>query len=62
MDKATIVLISLILYQGVLILVGYWASRRVHDEEDYLLGGRQLGPVVAGFRFADVEEGPSFLM
>lgn len=52
MDKATIVLVTLIVYQGILILVGYWASRRVNNEEDYLLGGRQLGPVVAALSYS----------
>lgn len=52
MDKATIVLVTLVLYQSLLIAVGYWASRRVTTEEDYFLGGRQLGPVVAALSYS----------
>ncbi len=35
-----------------LIGIGLWASRRVHDEADFLLGGRNLGPWVAGLSYA----------
>ena len=52
MDKATIVLVTLVLYQSLLIAVGYWASKRVTTEEDYFLGGRQLGPVVAALSYS----------
>mgnify|MGYP000448141633 CR=1 FL=1 len=52
MDKATIVLVTLVLYQSLLIAVGYWASKRVTTEEDYLLGGRQLGPFVAALSYS----------
>jgi sodium/proline symporter len=36
----------------VLIGIGLWASRRVHTEADFLLGGRNLGPWVAGLSYA----------
>ncbi|MCL4142130.1 UNVERIFIED_CONTAM: hypothetical protein GTU68_033760 [Idotea baltica] len=52
MEKSTIVLITLVLYQALLVLVGYWASKRVNSEEDYFLGGRQLGPVVAALSYS----------
>ncbi len=52
MDKATIVLVTLVLYQALLLAVGYWASKRVTTEEDYFLGGRQLGPVVAALSYS----------
>lgn len=29
--------------------IGYWASRRVAHEDDYLVAGRRLGPFMAGF-------------
>ncbi|MCC3861202.1 sodium/proline symporter [Pseudemcibacter aquimaris] len=52
MDKASIVLVTLVLYQSLLIAVGYWASKRVTTEEDYFLGGRQLGPIVAALSYS----------
>jgi sodium/proline symporter len=39
---------TLICYMLVLVLIGVWAQRRTSDQEDYFLGGRQLGPWVAG--------------
>ncbi len=51
-DQTTVILISLIVYKLVLIGIGWWASRRVHDEADFLLGGRNLGPWVAGLSYA----------
>lgn len=39
-------------YKLLLIGIGLWASRRVHDETDFLLGGRNLGPWVAGLSYA----------
>ena len=47
-QQTTAILISLIAYKLILIGIGLWASRRVHDEADFLLGGRNLGPWVAG--------------
>jgi sodium/proline symporter len=41
------VVITLVLYQVVMLGIGWWASRRNSDSEDYYLGGRKLGPVVA---------------
>ena len=45
-------MITLVLYKLVLIGIGLWASRRVRDETDFLLGGRNLGPWVAGLSYA----------
>ena len=36
----------------MLIGIGLWASRRVHNEADFLLAGRNLGPWVAGLSYA----------
>ncbi len=36
-------------YFGVLLLIGLFASRRVHTLSDYYVGGKQLGPWVAAF-------------
>lgn len=52
METATIVALTLIAYKLVLIGVGAWASRRNHTGEDFFLGGRQLGPWVAGISYS----------
>ena len=41
------VLITLISYQLLMLGIGWWASKRNSDSEDYYLGGRKLGPLVA---------------
>ena len=46
------ILVSLVLYKFLLIGIGFWASRRVHSADDFLLGGRNLGPWVAGLSYA----------
>jgi len=50
--QTTVILLSLIGYKLVLIAIGVWASRRVHNQTDFLLGGRNLGPWVAGLSYA----------
>lgn len=52
MEKATVILITLLVYKVILIFIGYIASRRTHDEADMFLGGRELGPVVAAISYA----------
>lgn len=52
MNTATVVLITLILYKLLLIAVGVWASSRNRTETDFFLGGRSLGPFVAGLSYA----------
>ena len=52
METATIVAIALIGYKLLLIGVGAWASRMNHTGEDFFLGGRQLGPWVAGISYS----------
>jgi sodium/proline symporter len=41
------VLTTLIFYQVLMLGIGWWASRRNTDSEDYYLGGRKLGPAIA---------------
>jgi sodium/proline symporter len=41
------ILVTLIAYQFLLLGIGWWASRRNTDSEDYYLAGRKLGPAVA---------------
>jgi len=45
-------LITLIIYSGVLFGIGLWAARRAKSQADFLLGGRNLGPWVAGLAYA----------
>ena len=42
-----IVLVTLVLYNAVLVGVGLWAQGRNRDVEDFYLGGRQLGPWIS---------------
>jgi sodium/proline symporter len=52
MSTATITLVTLLLYKACLIAIGVWASRRTHDEDDFFLGGRSLGPFVAAISYS----------
>lgn len=52
LTHTNVILVTLIAYKLILIGIGLWASRRVHNEADFLLGGRQLGPWVAGLSYA----------
>jgi len=51
-ETATVVLITLVVYKIVLIGIGFWASSRNKSETDFFLGGRGLGPFVAGLSYA----------
>ena len=45
--------LTLIAYMAALLGIGAWASRRASNSEaDFLLGGRQLGPIVSGLAYA----------
>ena len=52
MEKTTIVAIVLVVYQILLIAIGIWASSRNKNVEDFFLGGRKLGPVVAAISYS----------
>jgi sodium/proline symporter len=52
MSQSSVITTTLILYQALLILIGFWASKRVKDNTDFLLGGRKLGAWVAGLSYA----------
>ena len=49
---AGVVLATLIAYKIVLIGIGIWAARLNRSESDFFLGGRGLGPWVAGLSYA----------
>tara|TARA_B100001964_G_C14196834_1_gene583831 strand:- start:112 stop:1524 length:1413 start_codon:yes stop_codon:yes gene_type:complete len=40
------VLITIILYNILLIAIGFWAKKRTNNQDDFYLGGRGLGPWV----------------
>ena len=48
MTDTTAVLLTLVLYNALLIGVGAWASRRNKSVEDFYLASRGLGAWVAG--------------
>ena len=39
-------LIIMIIYLGVMVLIGVLFSRKNNDTSDFYLGGRKLGPIV----------------
>ncbi|WP_254544024.1 sodium/proline symporter [Halomarina pelagica] len=45
----TWVLVTFGAYLVVLVGIGLWSSRFMDDVGDYVIGGRQIGPVVTGF-------------
>lgn len=45
-------LITLMIYSIVLFSIGLWAAQRAKSQADFLLGGRNLGPWVAGLAYA----------
>lgn len=49
---SSVILATLIVYKLLLIGIGVWASRRAGSEGDFLIGGRGLGPWVAGLSYA----------
>jgi sodium/proline symporter len=47
MSSTAIVLMTLVLYNGILIGVGLWAQKRNQSIEDFYLAGRRMGPWIA---------------
>ena len=52
MSQSQVIAITLIFYQVTLISIGILASKKIKSNVDFLLGGRQLGPWVAGLSYA----------
>ncbi|MDP6962975.1 MAG: sodium/proline symporter [Planctomycetota bacterium] len=48
----TSLIVTLVFYKVVLLSIGYWALKRSHDDTDFYLGGRGLGPWVASISSA----------
>ena len=51
-SEATVILTTLVAYKVMMILIGLWAASRNKSEADFFLGGRGLGPFVAGLSYA----------
>lgn len=47
MNDTAVVLATLVVYNAILIGVGFWARKRNKSVEDFYLAGRQLGPWIA---------------
>ena len=47
-----LVISTLVVYMAALVGVGFWASRRTHDQDDFILGGRGLGGYVAALSYS----------
>lgn len=52
MSKTEIVVVTLLVYKLLLVAIGVWASRRTRSPDDFFLGGRGLGPVVAAVSYS----------
>lgn len=54
-------IVVILLYFFIIIGIGVWASRRIKNQEDYLLGGRKFGKLIqtfASFGQATSADGP----
>jgi sodium/proline symporter len=51
MTKEFVILITLIVYITVLIALGYFGSQKTHNNTDFFIGGRTLGPFVASMSY-----------
>lgn len=52
MDASAVVLATLVVYNGVLLGIGAWAQRRTQAADDFFVGDRALGPVVAAISYS----------
>lgn len=52
MSYTSVALITLIAYKLLLLGIGLWASRQTQNQEDFILAGRGLGPVVAALSYS----------
>ncbi len=52
MSATTLTLMTLVLYQLLLLGIGFWAKSRTNTVRDFFLGGRTLGPWVSALSYA----------
>lgn len=53
----TIVMSVVIVYLGVMLFIGWYASRKISTNEDFLVAGRRLGPLLVAGALAATEIG-----
>lgn len=41
-------LLAILAYVALQLAIGFWVSRRIRTEDDYLVAGRRMGPLLAG--------------
>jgi len=51
-NQTAIILFTLVVYMVALLGIGFWAASRSGSEADFFIGGRTLGPWVAGLSYA----------
>jgi sodium/proline symporter len=51
MSEVSIYALVLVLYMGLLVLIGLITSRRLRDVEDFYIGGRRVGPWVTALSY-----------
>ena len=52
MEKSSIIIATLILYNFFLILVGWSTRKKNKTIEDYFVGGKRLGPVITSISYS----------
>jgi sodium/proline symporter len=50
--NTTVIIVTLVGYKLLLLAIGFWANGRTSNTEDFFLGGRGLGPVVAAISYS----------
>lgn len=48
LERATVILICVVLYMTMCLIIGLWAMRRTKSTHDFFMAGRDLGIVVTG--------------
>lgn len=61
MGSITVILITIVLYMGMMIVIGALHSKKNKDVGDFYLGGRKLGPFVSAMS-AEASDMSSWLL
>lgn len=57
MGTSTVILTIVVVYLGVLLFIGWYSSRIIGSNEDFLVAGRRLGPIMLAGTLAATEIG-----
>ena len=57
MSASSVVLVIVVMYLGVLLFIGWYTTRKIENNEDFLVAGRRLGPVMLAGTLAATEIG-----